>query len=261
MALNFQFILFWLAVLAVGIVLAYFLLSAISGSQAARKNLVYSTPWIVLGGLAVALIPLLGTYGLIVLLGVYLLAVAIWLMSWPARRKNAGEVKLSIAKTGQDKAFIWMALLTAGCAIALTLFLLDRLTGPITTPAGTASGIVQILFLWTIPLFFLLLSRSPLEIRENGIAYLFAWQPWERIVAFGWDDDKPNTLLFKLVPRSPVSRRYMAMTIPSDRVETVDRLLERYLIEDENLDDEIDGEHNREINNEEPNRGDRNQYS
>lgn len=259
MTLNVQFFLFWIAVLAVGIAIAYFLLSAISGSQAAQKNLVYSTPWLVLGGLAVALIPFLGAYGLIVLLGIYLLAVAIWLISWPARRQSAGEVKLSIAKTGQDKAFIWMALITAGSAIALTFFLLDRLTGPLTTPVGTASGIVQILFLWTIPLFFLLLSRSPLEIRENGIAYLFAWQPWERIVAFGWDDDKPNTLLFKLVPRSPISRRYMAMTIPSDRVETVDRLLERYLIEDENLDDEIDGKHNPDY--EEPNHNEHNQYS
>ena len=177
---------------------------------------------------------------MIVFLAVYLLVVAIWLVSWPVRRKGAGAVKLSIAKTGQDKAFIWMALLTAGGAIALTLFLLDRLTGPLTTPTGIISGIVQIMFLWTIPLFFLLLSRSHLEVRENGLAYLFAWQPWERIVAFGWDDDKPNTLLFKLAPRSFISRRYMAMTIPADQVETTDKVLERYLIEDENLDDEMD---------------------
>ena len=237
---NLQFILLLLAVLAAGAALGYLLLRAIAGPEAAKKNLAYSLPWILLGAVAILLIPFLGAYGLIALLAAYVLVVAVWLLSWPLRRRGAGEVQLSIAKTGQDKAFIWLALLTAGGAIALTLFLIDRLTGPLTTSIGLVSGIVQILFLWTIPLFFLLLSFSHLEIRENGLAYLFAWQPWERVTAFGWDDDKPNTLLFKLEPRSPISRRYMAMTIPADQIETTDRILERYLIEDEGLDEEID---------------------
>ena len=242
MTLNIQFILLLLAVLAAGAALGYVLLRAIAGPEAAKKNLAYSLPWIVLGAIALTLIPFLGAYGLIALLGAYVLIAALWLLSWPIRRKGAGNLQLSIAKTGQDKAFIWLALLTAGGAIALTLFLLDRITGPLATPTGIASGIVQILFLWTIPLFFLLLSLSHLEIRDNGLAYLFAWQPWERILAFGWDDDKPNTLLFKLDPRSPISRRYMTMTIPIDQVETTDKILERYLIEDENLDEEMDSE-------------------
>lgn len=240
MTLNFQFVLFWLAMLAAGLSLGYLFLRSVLGRQAAQKNLAYAAPWIVLSGLAGLLVPLLGAYGLVALLGIYILAVAIWLISWPARCKGAGALKLSVGKTAQNEALHWVGLLTTAGAIALTVLLLDQLTGPLTTVTGLISGLVQIVFFWTIPLLFFLLGRTHLEIRENGLAYLFAWQPWERIIAFGWDDDQPNTLLFKLVPRSPISRRYMTMTIPTAQVETVDKILERYLIEDEDLDDEID---------------------
>ena len=242
MTINFEFVLFWLAILAAGMALGYLFLRTISGRQAAQKTLLYSAPWIFLGGFVGILVPLVGAYGLVALLIIYILVVAIWLVSWPVRRKGAGELQLTVGKTAQNKALDWVALLATGGAIALTFLLLDRITGPLSTPTGIISGIIQILFFWTIPLFFYLLSRSELEIRENGLAYLFAWQPWERITAFGWDDDLPSTLLFKLVPRSPISRRYMTMTIPAAQVDPVDKILERYLIEDENLDDEIDNE-------------------
>ena len=242
MNLNFEFVLFWLAILAAGMALGYLFLRSISGPQAAQKNLAYAAPWVVLGGLAGILVPFLGAYGLIALLAIYILVVVLWLVSWPARVKGAGELQLSVGRTAQNEALDWLALLTTGGAIALTFLLLDKITGPLTTTTGIISGIVQILFFWTIPLFFYLISRSQLEIRENGLAYLFAWQPWDRITAFGWDDDQPSTLLFKLIPRSPISRRYMTMTIPAAQVEPVDKILERYLIEDEDLDDEIDNE-------------------
>ena len=242
MTLNFQFVLFWLAMLAAGLSLGYLFLRSVFGRQAAQKNLAYAAPWILLGGLAGLLVPFLGAYGLVVLLGFYILVVAIWLISWPTRLKGAGVLKLSVGKTTQNESLHWIALVTTAGAIALTILLLDQLTGPLTTLTGIISGLIQILFFWTMPLFFYLLSRTHLEIRENGLAYLFAWQPWERISAFGWDDDQPSTLLFKLVPRSPISRRYMTMTIPTAQVETVNKILERYLIEDEDLDDEMDGE-------------------
>ena len=240
MTLNFQIVLFWLAMLAAGLALGYLFLRSVLGRQAAQKNLIYAAPWIVLGGLAGLLVPLLGAYGLVALLGIYILIVALWLISWPSRLKGAGELKLDVGKTAQNSVLSWVGLLTTAGAIALTLLLLDQLTGPLTTTTGIISGLVQILFFWTIPLFFFLRSRTHLEIRENGLAYLFAWQPWERVAAFGWDDDQPSTLLFKLVPRSPISRRYITMTIPATQIETVDKILERYLIEDEDLDDEMD---------------------
>lgn len=242
MALNLPFVLIMLAISAAGLALGYIILRTVLGPQAAQKNLAYSLPWILLGALLGLLVPFLGPYGLTALLIVYMVAVALWLVSWPWRKKAAGELKLDVGRTTQSNAFLGIALLTTVGAIALILILLDRITGPLATPAGILSGIVQILFLCTVPLFFFFLSRSHLEIRENGLANLFAWQPWERIAAFGWDDDKPNTLLLKAIPRSFISRRYITFSIPSAQVETVDKILEGYLIEDDNLDEEMDGE-------------------
>ena len=85
MTLNFQFVLFWLAMLAAGLSLGYLFLRSVFGRQAAQKNLAYAAPWILLGGLAGLLVPFLGAYGLVVLLGFYILVVAIWLISWPAK--------------------------------------------------------------------------------------------------------------------------------------------------------------------------------
>ena len=241
--INLQFVLLWLAILAIALAISYIAMRVVLGPQAAKKNIGYALPWLVIGGLIGVLVPFLGSYGIVALLGIYTLIVVVWLLSWPLRRKGAGELRLSIGRTAQSKALFWVALLTAGGAIALTIMLIDRITGPLSTPAGIISGIVQILFLCVMPLFFFSLSRSSLEIRENGLAYLFAWQPWERIAAFGWDDDKPSTLLLKVIPRSPISRRYMTLTIPAAQVDPVDKILEGYLIEDEGLDDEMDGEY------------------
>ena len=243
MTLNWPFILLWIVILAVILAISYVAMRVVLGPEAAKKNLTYAVPWLLLGGLIGLLIPFLGNYGVVALLGVYTLAVVLWLASWPWRRKGAGEVKLNVGRTTQNKSLLWLSLLTAGGAIALIVLLVDQITGPLSTPAGIISGVVKVLFLCVVPLFFFLLSRSSLVIREHGLAYLFTWQPWERIAAFGWDDDKPSTLLLKVVPRSPISRRYMTFVIPATQVESVDRILEGYLIEDEDLDEEIEGEY------------------
>ena len=125
----------------------------------------------------------------------------------------------------------WVGLLQVGLAIAMTLFLLDGVLGGLVVGTGIAAGIAQIAFWWSMALLFVGLGRSNLEIRENGLSYLYAWQPWERVQAFGWDDDKPNTLILKVLPRSFVSRKFMTLNIPTAQQETVDRLLEDYLPE------------------------------
>lgn len=87
------------------------------------------------------------------------------------------------------------------------------------------------MFWWSLAILFILLGRSQLEIRENGLCYMYAWQPWERVEAFGWDDDKPNTLILKVIPRSFVSRNFLTIGIPAAQKETVDNLIDDYLAE------------------------------
>lgn len=226
-------------VIALGV--GYAIARATLGPQAAQRNLLYSLPWILAGALLPILLASAGRYGLVILYALYAVLVLLWLLSWPLRKKEAGELLFEVGPTAQNKLLFWAGLLQMGVAIAMTLPLLDNFTGPFVTTGGILSGIAKIAFWWTTVLLFISLGRSRLEIRENGLAYLFAWQPWARIKAFGWDDDNPNTLILKATPRTFISRRYITLSIPAAQQADVDKILEDYLIEAD-LDSEMDGE-------------------
>ena len=233
-------VLFILAI-AIALCLGYVIARGVLGTQAAQSNLIYAAPWLVIGALIPLLLTSIGRYGLIIFYAIYVLSVLAWLVSWPWRKRTAGNLLLEVGATTQNKLLFWLGLGLVGLAIAMTIPLLDRLTGDLVTTGGIISGIITISFWWMIALLFLLLGRSQLEIRENGLAYLFAWQPWERIQAFGWDDDKPNTLILKATPRTPFSRQYITISIPPAQQAEVDKLLEDYLLETD-LASEMDGE-------------------
>ncbi|MBE9059716.1 hypothetical protein [cf. Phormidesmis sp. LEGE 11477] len=219
--------------------LGYFALSRVLGSRSARRSLVHAAPAVAIGLLLPLVLAFAGRYGLVALYGLYAAGAVIWMASWPLRKKQAGDLLLRLGNTLQSKVLLWLGLFQVGLAIAITISRLDQFTGSLVTLGGIISGAVELAFWWSLALLFILLGCSRLEIRENGLSYLFAWQPWERIQAFGWDDDKPNTLILKTIPRTFLSRRYLMLSIPADQQQRVDGLLEDYLIEAD-LDAEMD---------------------
>lgn len=231
MALNFTFLAFFLTLIVVALWIGYLFARAVLGPQAARRNLYYSAPWLV-GGAAVAVaLSFVGRYGLVALYGIYALGVLLWLLSWPIRKKKAGALKLEVGRTSQNKILFWVGLFQIGVAIVMSLPALDLLTGALATPGSIVISLVEIAFWWAIALLFILLGLSDLEIREHGLSYLYAWQPWDRVEAFGWDDDKPNTLILRMVKRSFLSRRYVTLSIPPAQKEAVDQLIDDYINE------------------------------
>ncbi|KPQ32649.1 MAG: UL2 protein [Phormidesmis priestleyi Ana] len=241
MALNFEF-LFWFLTAMVGLLWVGYLIARVTlGPQAAGRNLFYSGPWLVLGAAIAIFLSLMGRYGLTILYGLYAVGVVLWLVSWPLRKRRAGALKLEVGRTSQNKILLWVGLAFVGLAIAMTIPLLDLFTGALVTPVSIAIGAVKIAFWWAIALLFIMLGLSDLEIRENGLSYLYSWQPWDRVEAFGWDDDKPNTLILRVVKRSPFSRRYVTMGIPPAQKNAVDQLIDDYICEAD-LAAEMDGD-------------------
>lgn len=230
MGLNWQFVAFFLGLIALTLIFGYLVTRALLGPEAARRNLSYGGVWLGVGAAIALLLSFAGRYGLVILYGLYTLAILAWLLSWPQRKKQAGELLHEVGRTSQNKILFWLGLVQAGLAIAMTLSILDQITGALVTTGGIVSGLVEISFWWALALLFILLGRSDLEIRNNGLCYLYAWQPWERIQAFGWDDDT-NTLILKVHPRTFASRRYTTFDIPATQKETVDQLLDDYLVE------------------------------
>lgn len=231
MNLNLEFIALFLGFIAIALAIGYGICRLLLGPQAAARNLLYAGPWLLFGAVLAIALSLAGRFGLVGLYALYTGGVLFWLMSWPVRKRPAGNLLHSIGPTSQNKILLWVGLFQVGLAIAMTLLLLDRVTGGLVTGLGIASGIIQILFWWSLALLFILLGRSNLEIREQGLCYLYAWQPWVRVEAFGWDDDKPNTLILKLLPRSFISRRFITLNIPSEQKTIVDDLIDDYLAE------------------------------
>ena len=240
MGLNFEYLVILLSLIVIMLWIGFLITRATLGQQTARRNLYYSGGWLFAGALFSMLLAFAGRYGLIILYGLYALSVYAWLLSWPMRKQATGALKLEVGRTTQNKALFWVGLVLVGVAIAMTFSLIDRLTGPLSTNSSLIAGIVEIAFWWAPAALFLFLGLSDLEIRENGLSYLYAWQPWERVEAFGWDDDKPNTLLLRVVPRTPLSRRYVSLTIPAHQREAVDALIDDYISEAD-LATEIDG--------------------
>ncbi len=231
----------FLLFVAIAIVCGYLLTKKTLGSQAANRSLVYAIPWILVGALLPIVLSLAGQYALIVLYAAYAIAVLLWIASWPLRKKQAGPLLLRVGTTLQNRILFGFGLLQTGIAIALTLSELDLFTGGLVTTSGVISGLAKLAFWWTLAILFLSIGQSNLELHERGLTHLFAWQPWERIVAFGWDDDSPTTLILKVKPRTFFSRKYLTISIPSAQVEEVDQLLENYLLETD-LATEMDGD-------------------
>ncbi|MGC1307356.1 MAG: hypothetical protein WA885_09015 [Phormidesmis sp.] len=229
--LNLAFVASFLLLMAIALAVGYLIARALVGPQAAKRNLLYAGPWMVGGAIALICISLLGQFGLLALYALYTVGVLGWLISWPWRKRQAGELLMQVGRTSQTKLLFWVGLFQVGLAIAMTFLLLDQVVGGIVASLGILSGLTQIVFWWTIAILFLALGRSNLEIREEGLCYLYAWQPWERVEAFGWDDDKPNTLILKAIPRTFLSRKFVTLSIPPAQKEAVDQLIDDYLAE------------------------------
>lgn len=240
MGLNFEYLVILFSIIVVILWIGFLTTRATLGPQAARRNLYYSGAWLSVGALISILLAFAGRYGLLALYGLYALSVYAWLLSWPMRKQTAGALKLEVGRTTQNKTLFWVGLVLSGIAIAMTLSLIDKMTGPLATTQSLLFGLIEAAFWWAPPALFIFLGLSDLEIRENGLSYLYAWQPWDRVEAFGWDDDKPNTLLLRVVPRTPLSRRYVSLTIPAHQKEAVDQLIDDYISEAD-LATEMDG--------------------
>lgn len=201
----------------------YLVGAIILGRKAASRNVRYGLPWLLMG-FALAFVfatlmrwqrPSSDLFSL-----AYVMVVLTWLLSWPVRRQDAGEVLLNAGRTLQHKLLFWIGILEVGVAIYFTW---PSLIVPVRSVEYIS--IPQIVFWWVFAIFFLVLGLSQLELRENGFCFMYTFVRWQRIKSYAWEPSRPNTLTIQVKPYLPLMPGFISITVPSSHRDAVEQIV------------------------------------
>ena len=206
----------------------YWLTRTALGSFTANRNLRYVLPWLLLGMLVPLVISLLDSYALNVLYALYAVTVLLWLLSWPLRSRKAGDLLFNAGRTWNNKLLFWIGSLEVGVAAVITWVSLIAIADLPDTPEPMAQ-LSKVLFWWTFAVFLLSVGLNRLELRENGMCFLYTFVPWRRMKAYTWETSAPNTLTVRIKPRLPLLSGYMSIRVPKSCRDDVDQVLQTHV--------------------------------
>lgn len=196
------------------------------GPQAAKRNFRDMLPLLVVTYAAVFAFNFLESpYQEIVFPVVYAVFFALWLGSWPIRRRAAGDLLLSI-KPPQNKLFAWIGWFEGAFAIILTWEFIARWSGP---DRGSLSELPILIMIWLVTGLFFVFAQSRFEFRENGFCYVFRYIEWARVTAYEWEPTKPETLTLRYQPRFPLLPKFLTLKMPAAQHEEIERIAESYI--------------------------------
>ncbi|MEO0457235.1 MAG: hypothetical protein AAF152_11745 [Cyanobacteria bacterium P01_A01_bin.114] len=209
----------------------YWVSERIVGHEAARRNLRYGWPWVMLGFAIAFLTSMAFTYWgnllgwrffPLILPLLFVLGVVGWLLSWQFRKRSAGDLLLNAGRPPQSRFLFWIGLFEVAMAIYMTATALFRQS---LYSEGMILNLTGVVFWWTLAAFFLALGLSRLEFRKNGICFMYAFIPWVRMTSYGWEASKSNTLTIRLQSRLPVLPSFMSISVPERHRSAIDRIV------------------------------------
>ncbi|MEM9977183.1 MAG: hypothetical protein AAF808_06090, partial [Cyanobacteria bacterium P01_D01_bin.2] len=77
--------------------------------------------------------------------------------------------------------------------------------------------------------FLLSAGLNRLELRENGMCFLYTFIPWQRMKAYTWEASAPNTLTVRIKPRLPLLSDCMSIRVPKACRDDVDQVLHTHI--------------------------------
>lgn len=229
--------LFLLISLGVG----YAIASRTFGQEVAQKNLRTVIPLffviIFVGGPARSFVEhLLGKSGrlsLTILSSVFFIT---YLLSWLWRRKKAGSLVLDLGRPLPSKLIFLLGVCQAVAAVFLSFSLLQLISGGdqnFRTPDAyfslVLSSLSTVIGSWSLAILFCSMGLSKLQLRENGICYMFMRMGWQRITSYTWERAKPNVLTIRFKPRFPLIPGFWSLPLPIARKDDVEHILAEYL--------------------------------
>ncbi|BCL33914.1 DUF5673 domain-containing protein [Nostoc sp. MS1] len=202
------------------------------GEQNANREILYTIPWI-LFVFAVLVIPQLTKYGWLILLGiyeVYFLGYLIYISTWQLRKEQAGYCLLNVGWLFKNKRLVWLSLFSIMFAsLYSALFIHEAFKGNSIYDSPYARHLAETVLIWSS--IILLISRClvRLELRENGICYMFSLVEWARVKSYSWEQAKNGMLVISFQPRLPFAKNYWRISIPVSQKDAVNQILAQYI--------------------------------
>jgi ankyrin repeat protein len=233
---------FWVFVLVCfGVLLAISLESGyvvsvrMGGHEAAQRYLRNAIPFWLIGFsfafILVFILPVLRNYGWLIFSINIILAVSygIYLLTWYWRKRQAGSLLLKVGQLSANKFFFQIGVFQALIAILYSASFIYLASTGFSSSDSLANSLATLLNCWTLAIVSVSSGLSELELRENGICYMFWLIRWERITSYAWESSQNSTLTLRLKPRFPLLPRFQSFPLPSAHRDAVDQILRTHV--------------------------------
>ncbi|MDJ0702441.1 MAG: hypothetical protein QNJ46_04095 [Leptolyngbyaceae cyanobacterium MO_188.B28] len=114
---------FYIALVSVVLGGGYLLVVNVMGREAASRNMLYLSAWVLMGFAIASFATLLSQWRQVGWSTVYLVGVigiGLWLLSWPFRKRTAGSLLLNVGRTWQNSLLFWIGVWEVVVAAGVT---------------------------------------------------------------------------------------------------------------------------------------------
>ncbi|ACK71174.1 hypothetical protein PCC7424_2763 [Gloeothece citriformis PCC 7424] len=225
-------------IIVIGVVLAILLLMGYLtsirtiGQKAARKNISYYFLLFLLGIIIALVFSLIistgwANYASLGFAVIFTAVTAVWLVTWPWRKRRAGNLLLKVKSTPKERQLLWCGV----CFIIVATFMMILSVVNYSDYESFFYRLTMLLIYWTLAISFIASSLSGLELREKGITYRFSVIKWAKIEQFSWSDTKVNILIIQLKDPLPFLRKTRGISVPLSQKDSIHHILSQYLID------------------------------
>jgi hypothetical protein len=229
------FFVFFGVLIAISLGIGYVVSVRMVGHEAAQRYLRNAIPFWLIGFsfafILVFILPVLRNYGWLFFSINIILAVSygIYLLTWYWRKRQAGSLLLKVGQLSANKFLFQIGVFEALMAILYSAVLIYVASTGLSNSDSLANSLATLLNCWTVAIFLVSSGLSGLELRENGICYMFGLIRWERITSYAWERSKNSTLTIRFKPRFPLLPGFQSLPIPSTHRDAVDQILKTHI--------------------------------